>query len=134
MEDFAVDIIIGKGPAARTMRINLPKFTLVGATTRLALLTGPLRDRFGSVMRLDFYELTAIEQIITRSAGNSGHRHRSTPARDAIARRSRGTPRIANRLLKRVRDVAEVAGRLGVDDAIAARGAGDARCRRAGTR
>jgi holliday junction DNA helicase RuvB len=107
MEDYAVDIIIGKGPAARSMRINLPKFTLVGATTRLALLTGPLRDRFGSVMRLDFYDLPATEMIITRSAGILGVPLNEEGAK-AIALRSRGTPRIANRLLKRVRDVAEV--------------------------
>jgi Holliday junction DNA helicase RuvB len=107
MEDYAVDIIIGKGPAARSMRINLPKFTLVGATTRLALLTGPLRDRFGSVMRLDFYDLPATETIITRSAGILGVPLNEEGAK-AIALRSRGTPRIANRLLKRVRDVAEV--------------------------
>ena len=109
MEDFAVDIIIGKGPAARTMRINLPQFTLVGATTRLALLTGPLRDRFGAVMRLDFYDPDAMEQIIRRSA-----RILDAPIDEAGARvlagRARGTPRIANRLLKRVRDVAQVEG------------------------
>jgi Holliday junction DNA helicase RuvB len=109
MEDFAVDIVIGKGPAARTMRITLPKFTLVGATTRLALLTGPLRDRFGAVLRLDFYEPEAIEQIVARSA-----RILQVPADPAggraIALRSRGTPRIANRLLKRVRDYAQVHG------------------------
>lgn len=118
MEDFAVDIIIGKGPAARSMRINLPKFTLVGATTRLALLTGPLRDRFGSVMRLDFYDLDATQTIITRSAGILGIPI-SPVGSHAIARRSRGTPRIANRLLKRVRDVAEVRGAPSIDESIA---------------
>jgi holliday junction DNA helicase RuvB len=107
MEDFAVDIVIGKGPAARTMRINLPKFTLVGATTRLALLTGPLRDRFGSTHRLDFYDLEATETIIRRSAAILDLPLDEEGAR-AIAMRSRGTPRIANRLLKRVRDYAEV--------------------------
>lgn len=107
MEDYAVDIVIGKGPAARTMRINLPKFTLVGATTRLALLTGPLRDRFGSVHRLDFYDLDATETIIRRSASILDLPLDEAGAR-AIAKRSRGTPRIANRLLKRVRDYAEV--------------------------
>ncbi|HEY8447043.1 MAG TPA: Holliday junction branch migration DNA helicase RuvB [Thermomicrobiales bacterium] len=107
MEDYAVDIVIGKGPAARTMRINLPRFTLVGATTRLALLTGPLRDRFGAVLRLDFYELPAMEEIITRSASILGVPIDQGGAR-AIALRSRGTPRVANRLLKRVRDYAEV--------------------------
>ena len=109
MEDFAVDIVIGKGPAARTMRINLPRFTLVGATTRLALLTGPLRDRFGAVMRLDFYDQAAMEQIIRRSA-----QILDTPlapdGAQVLAGRARGTPRIANRLLKRVRDVAQVEG------------------------
>ncbi|MDQ3693921.1 MAG: Holliday junction branch migration DNA helicase RuvB [Chloroflexota bacterium] len=109
MEDFAVDIILGKGPAARTMRINLPRFTLVGATTRLALLTGPLRDRFGSQLRLDFYALEAMEEIVVRSADVL-----QVPISDegalAVARRSRGTPRVANRLLKRVRDYVEVRG------------------------
>ncbi|MBA3643953.1 MAG: Holliday junction branch migration DNA helicase RuvB [Chloroflexia bacterium] len=109
MEDFVVDIVIGKGPSARTMRITLPHFTLVGATTRLALLTGPLRDRFGAVMRLDFYSQEAMEEIVLRSAdvlevsiGPEGV--------SAVARRSRGTPRVGNRLLKRVRDFAEVRG------------------------
>jgi Holliday junction DNA helicase RuvB len=109
MEDFAVDIVIGKGPAARTMRINLPRFTLVGATTRLALLTGPLRDRFGSVMRLDFYDLPATQEIVTRSAAILQVPIAESGAH-AIALRSRGTPRVANRLLKRVRDFAEVHG------------------------
>jgi Holliday junction DNA helicase RuvB len=109
MEDFAVDIVIGKGPAARTMRINLPRFTLVGATTRLALLTGPLRDRFGSVLRMDFYDLPAMEEIITRSAAILQVPIAPSGA-SAIALRSRGTPRVANRLLKRVRDYAEVHG------------------------
>jgi holliday junction DNA helicase RuvB len=118
MEDYAVDIIIGKGPAARSMRINLPKFTLVGATTRLALLTGPLRDRFGSVMRLDFYDLEATQQIIERSARILSVSIDESGAR-AIALRSRGTPRIANRLLKRVRDVAEVSGVPRIDEVIA---------------
>jgi holliday junction DNA helicase RuvB len=107
MEDFAVDIVIGKGPAARTMRINLPRFTLVGATTRLALMTGPLRDRFGAVLRLDFYELDAMEEIIVRSAAILEAPLEAEGAL-AIALRSRGTPRIANRLLKRVRDYAQV--------------------------
>ena len=95
MEDYAVDIVIGKGPAARTMRINLPRFTLVGATTRLALLTGPLRDRFGAVMRLDFYDLTAMEQIIRRSAALL-QVEIDDAGITAIALRSRGTPRVAN--------------------------------------
>jgi Holliday junction DNA helicase RuvB len=118
MEDFAVDIIIGKGPAARTMRINLPRFTLVGATTRLALLTGPLRDRFGAVMRLDFYDQEAMEQIIRRSASILQLPMEDSGAR-MLAGRARGTPRIANRLLRRVRDVAQVAGEAVVTDVIA---------------
>jgi Holliday junction DNA helicase RuvB len=109
MEDFAVDIVIGKGPAARTMRINLPRFTLVGATTRLALLTGPLRDRFGAVLRLDFYDDDSMQEIITRSAAILEAPIATDGARE-IARRARGTPRIANRLLKRVRDYAQVHG------------------------
>jgi Holliday junction DNA helicase RuvB len=109
MEDFAVDIVIGKGPAARTMRINLPNFTLVGATTRLALLTGPLRDRFGAVLRLDFYGDDAMGEIINRSASILEAPIEGDGAIE-IARRSRGTPRIGNRLLKRVRDYAQVKG------------------------
>ena len=109
MEDFAVDIILGKGPAARTMRINLPRFTLVGATTRLALLTGPLRDRFGAVLRLEFYDLAAMDEIVRRSAAILPVAVAPEGAL-AVARRSRGTPRVANRLLKRVRDYAEVRG------------------------
>src|SRR5687767_3922836 len=120
MEDFAVDIVIGKGPAARTMRINLPKFTLVGATTRLALLTGPLRDRFGAVMRLDFYDHEAMEQIIRRSSSILGLPIEDSGAR-MLARRARGTPRIANRLLRRVRDVAQVAGESVVTEVTADR-------------
>jgi Holliday junction DNA helicase RuvB len=120
MEDFAVDIVIGKGPAARTMRINLPKFTLVGATTRLALLTGPLRDRFGAVMRLDFYDRDAMEQIVRRSSSILGMPIEDSGAR-MLAGRARGTPRIANRLLRRVRDVAQVAGEPVVTDQIADR-------------
>ena len=118
MEDYAVDIVIGKGPAARTMRIKLPRFTLVGATTRLSLLTSPLRDRFGAVLRLDFYEEAAIRQILKRSAGILGV-ELSDEGAAAIAERSRGTPRIANRLLKRVRDFAEVHsdGRIGPNEA-----------------
>ncbi|MFM9106936.1 MAG: Holliday junction branch migration DNA helicase RuvB [Chloroflexota bacterium] len=109
MEDFAVDIVLGKGPAARTMRINLPKFTLVGATTRLALLTGPLRDRFGSVLRLDFYSIEAMEEIVARSSTVLGV-DMSPEGALAVAERSRGTPRVANRVLKRVRDYAFVRG------------------------
>jgi Holliday junction DNA helicase RuvB len=119
LEDFAVDIIIGKGPAARSMRINLPRFTLVGATTRLALMTGPLRDRFGSVMRLDFYDIDSTQTIINRSATILGV-DLTNDGSLAIAKRSRGTPRIANRLLKRVRDVAEVRGAPVIDADLAA--------------
>ncbi len=118
MEDYAVDIVIGKGPSARTMRINLPRFTLVGATTRLALMTGPLRDRFGAVLRLDYYDDDAMEQIIRRSAAVLDVQISDDGAR-TLAIRSRGTPRIANRLLKRVRDVAQVRGEGSVTDAIA---------------
>ena len=107
MEDYAVDIILGKGPGARTMRINLPRFTLVGATTRLALLTSPLRDRFGSIFRLDFYDQDAMEKIVSRSARILGVEMDADSATE-IALRSRGTPRVANRLLKRVRDFAQV--------------------------
>lgn len=107
MEDGVVDIVIGKGPGARTVRLSLPPFTLVGATTRIGMLTAPLRDRFGVVERLDFYDDQALEEIIRRSALLMG-----IPADDdglkEIARRSRGTPRIANRLLRRVRDFAQV--------------------------
>ncbi len=118
MEDFAVDIVLGKGPAARTMRINLPRFTLVGATTRLALLTGPLRDRFGSVLRLDFYSDEAMEEIVLRSAGVLDVPI-STEGAKALARRARGTPRVANRLLKRARDFAEVRGEGAITDQLA---------------
>ena len=107
MEDFALDIIIGKGPGARNLRLNLPSFTLIGATTRFALLSPPLRDRFGAVYRLDFYDQAAIEGILKRSA-----RILNVEAEDdgliEIARRARGTPRVANRLLRRVRDYAQV--------------------------
>ncbi|MEZ4563777.1 MAG: Holliday junction branch migration DNA helicase RuvB [Thermomicrobiales bacterium] len=119
MEDYAVDIVLGKGPAARTMRINLPHFTLVGATTRLALLTGPLRDRFGSVLRLDFYSDAAMEEIVSRSAGVLGVPISQEGAR-ALAVRARGTPRVANRLLRRARDFAEVRGEGAITDDIAA--------------
>ncbi len=121
MEDFAVDIVIGKGPAARSMRLNLPRFTLVGATTRLALLTSPLRDRFGAVMRLEFYDLPAMHQIVLRSARILDVPIDDVGARE-IALRSRGTPRVANRLLKRVRDFAQVraGGSIVEDVAIAA--------------
>jgi Holliday junction DNA helicase RuvB len=109
MEDFQLDIVIGKGPTARSIRLDLPHFTLVGATTRTGLLTGPLRDRFGFVARLDYYAATELEAILARAATILGVSLQPAGARE-IARRSRGTPRIANRLLKRVRDFAEVRG------------------------
>jgi Holliday junction DNA helicase RuvB len=109
MEDFQLDIVIGQGPSARSIRLDLPRFTLVGATTRTGLITGPLRDRFGLVERLDHYPPEDLEAIVERAAGILGVR--LEPAGGAeIARRSRGTPRIANRLLRRVRDFAEVRG------------------------
>ncbi|HZK43966.1 MAG TPA: Holliday junction branch migration DNA helicase RuvB [Syntrophomonadaceae bacterium] len=109
MEDFAIDIIIGKGPAARTLRLDLPPFTLIGATTRPGLLTSPLRDRFGIMCRLDFYTTEDLAQIITRSAQILNIEITNSGA-DEVAKRCRGTPRIANRLLKRVRDYAVVKG------------------------
>ncbi|MCK4698013.1 MAG: Holliday junction branch migration DNA helicase RuvB, partial [Dehalococcoidia bacterium] len=107
MEDFALDIIIGKGPGAKNLRINLPDFTLIGATTRYALLSPPLRDRFGAVYRLDFYDRISIEAILKRSARILQIEAEDKGAAE-IARRARGTPRVANRLLKRVRDYAQV--------------------------
>jgi holliday junction DNA helicase RuvB len=110
MEDFALDLIIGKGPGARSLRLNLPAFTLIGATTRFALLSPPLRDRFGSVFRLDFYDTGSIEAILKRSAHILGVKAEDDGIRE-IACRARGTPRVANRLLKRVRDYAQVKGK-----------------------
>lgn len=107
MEDFTLDIIIGKGPAARSVRLDLPRFTLVGATTRTGLLTAPLRDRFGMAFRLDYYDADDLRSIVTRSATILGVELDARAAAE-IARRSRGTPRLANRLLKRVRDYAQV--------------------------
>jgi len=107
MEDFALDIIIGKGPGSRSLRLIVPPFTLIGATTRYAMLTPPLRDRFGAVYRLDFYTQEDIETILKRSALILGVKMEDSGARE-IARRARGTPRVANRLLKRVRDYAQV--------------------------
>jgi Holliday junction DNA helicase RuvB len=107
MEDFALDIIIGKGPSARSIRLDLSKFTLIGATTRAGLLTSPLRDRFGVMCKLDYYSIEDLKSIIIRSAGILGIEIDSVGALE-IAKRSRGTPRIANRILKRVRDYAEV--------------------------
>jgi Holliday junction DNA helicase RuvB len=107
MEDFQLDIVLGKGPAARTLRLELPRFTLVGATTRTGLITGPLRDRFGHVARLDYYTAVDLEAIVERTATILEVAVEQGGARE-IARRARGTPRIANRLLRRVRDFAEV--------------------------
>lgn len=107
MEDFKIDIMIGEGPAARSIKLDIPPFTLVGATTRAGLLTSPLRDRFGIVQRLEFYSVPDLTSIVSRSAGLLGLDIEVDGARE-IARRSRGTPRIANRLLRRVRDYAEV--------------------------
>lgn len=107
MEDFALDIIIGKGPSARSIRLDLSKFTLIGATTRAGLLTSPLRDRFGVMAKLDYYSIEDLKSIIIRSAGILGIEIDNIGAHE-IAKRSRGTPRIANRILKRVRDYAEV--------------------------
>jgi len=107
MEDFALDIVIGKGPAARSIRLSLPRFSVVGATTRLALMSSPLRARFGAVQRLDFYDETAMRRIVARSAQIIGVEADKEGVAE-IARRSRGTPRVANRLLRRVRDYALV--------------------------
>lgn len=107
LEDYALDIIIGKGPGAKSLRLNLPKFTLIGATTRYALLSAPLRDRFGAVYRLDFYEHATLEKILERSAKILQITADKAGLAE-IASRARGTPRVANRLLKRVRDYAEV--------------------------
>lgn len=114
MEDFVLDIVVGKGPAAKAFRLPLPPFTLVGATTRTGLLTGPLRDRFGFATRLEFYEPAELTRIVSRSADLLGVPLDAAGSLE-IARRSRGTPRIANRLLKRVRDYAEVRGDGTVD-------------------
>jgi holliday junction DNA helicase RuvB len=118
MEDFQLDIVIGKGPSARTIRLDVPRFTLVGATTRTGLITGPLRDRFGFVARLDYYDADDLTAILGRAATILGV-HLDADGAVEIARRSRGTPRIANRLLRRVRDYAEVRadGRVTADTA-----------------
>jgi Holliday junction DNA helicase RuvB len=115
MEDYQLDIMIGEGPAARSIKLNLPPFTLVGATTRAGLLTSPLRDRFGIVQRLEFYSVAEIEAIVQRSARilNVGI---DTEGAQRIAQRSRGTPRIANRLLRRVRDYAQVKAQGHIDE------------------
>jgi Holliday junction DNA helicase RuvB len=118
MEDFQLDIVVGKGPAASSIRLTLPRFTLVGATTRTGLITGPLRDRFGLVARLDYYAPSELTAIVERSAGILGVAI-DGPGSAEIAGRARGTPRIANRLLRRVRDFAEVRGDGTVDLAVA---------------
>lgn len=115
MEDYALDIIIGKGPSARSIRIDLPKFTLIGATTRAGMLTSPLRDRFGVICRLDMYNPEELKGIVERSAKILGIGIDEKGAYE-IAKRSRGTPRVANRLLKRVRDYAEVKGNGYIDE------------------
>jgi len=114
MEDYQLDIMIGEGPAARSIKLDIPPFTLVGATTRAGLLTSPLRDRFGIIQRLEFYSVPELSQIVTRSAGILGSVVEPEGALE-IARRSRGTPRIANRLLRRVRDYSEVKGEGTID-------------------
>jgi holliday junction DNA helicase RuvB len=118
MEDFQLDLIIGEGPAARSVKIELSKFTLVGATTRAGLLTNPLRDRFGIPVRLDFYTEAELEQIVTRGARVLGVAITKDGANE-IARRARGTPRIAGRLLRRLRDFADVQGDKAIDRAVA---------------
>jgi len=117
LEDFALDIVVGKGPAARSIRLDLPRFTLIGATTRTGLLTGPLRDRFGIAFRLDYYSYEELASIVLRSASILEIEIESEGAKE-IARRSRGTPRLANRLLKRVRDWAQVQGSGRIDESV----------------
>ena len=114
MEDYALDIIIGKGPAARSVRLDLPKFTLIGATTRMGSIAAPLRDRFGVICHLEFYKPNEL-QIIVQRAAEILQVNISPEGAFEIALRSRGTPRVANRLLKRVRDFAQVAGKEHID-------------------
>jgi Holliday junction DNA helicase RuvB len=121
MEDYALDIVIGKGPSARTLRLELPPFTLVGATTRPGLLTAPLRDRFGIACRLDFYTPEELGEILMRAARILNISVDESGAQE-IARRARGTPRIANRLLRRVRDFAEVKGNGVINRQVARQG------------
>ena len=118
MEDFCLDIIIGKGPSARSIRLDLPKFTLIGATTRAGMLTNPLRDRFGVICKLDYYTVDDLAKIVVRSSEILGAEIQIGGATE-IARRSRGTPRIANRLLKRVRDYAQVRADGNITDDVA---------------
>ena len=118
MEDYCLDIIIGKGPSARSIRLDLPKFTLIGATTKAGMLTNPLRDRFGVICKLDYYTVEELAQIVIRSSSILGAEIQIDGATE-IARRSRGTPRIANRLLKRVRDYAQVRANGNITDEVA---------------
>ncbi|RDY29166.1 Holliday junction branch migration DNA helicase RuvB [Romboutsia weinsteinii] len=118
MEDYCLDIIIGKGPSARSIRLDLPKFTLIGATTRAGMLTNPLRDRFGVICKLDYYTVDELAQIVMRSATILGAEIQAGGAME-VAKRSRGTPRIANRLLKRVRDYAQVRADGNITDEVA---------------
>ena len=118
MEDYQIDLVIGQGPSLRTMKLDLPPFTLIGATTRAGALTSPLRERFGLVYRLDFYQPEELQVIISRSAGLLNVQIDDTAAQE-IARRARGTPRIANRLIKRVRDFAEVKAQGHITQAVA---------------
>jgi Holliday junction DNA helicase RuvB len=118
MEDYAIDIMLGKGPTAKSLRLDLPKFTLIGATTRTGALAAPLRDRFGHIHRLEFYEPSEIAKVVERSAGILGTAIKDGAAAK-LSTRARLTPRIANRLLKRVRDYADVNGDGIIDEAIA---------------
>ena len=118
MEDYCLDIIIGKGPSARSIRLDLPKFTLIGATTKAGMLTNPLRDRFGVICKLDYYTVEELAQIVIRSSSILGAEIQIGGATE-IAKRSRGTPRIANRLLKRVRDYAQVRANGNITDEVA---------------
>ncbi len=121
MEDFALDIVIGKGPAAKSIRLKLPRFTVVGATTRLALLTSPLRSKFGAIYRLDYYDENSLSDIVRRGAGLLNVPYSEDGVLE-IARRSRGTPRIALRMLRRVRDYAQVRAEGKISDAVASAG------------
>jgi len=123
MEDYAIDIVIGKGPSARSLRLNLPPFTIIGATTRIGRLTSPLRDRFGVTYRLDFYDFEAIKSILTRSARILGT-ELDEDGKVQIASRARGTPRVANRLLRRVRDYAQVKAQGVITGAVASEALG----------
>lgn len=118
MEDYALDIVIGKGPSARTLRLDLPKFTIIGATTRIGLMSAPLRDRFGIVQRLNFYEPSDLVEIIKNAASKLRIPHISPISLISLSKRARGTPRIALKLLKRARDFAQVKGKENVDEEV----------------